>query len=178
MSTICIDVKRVDDNYVCIYQAEHNHFAWSTHLPQSSWNNIIEDDADNNYRYNYFIVAKNSECGDIEEIIYSSFDKTHTYDILKGCQDKNSDALYYDERYHDYRIIRVAIYRFIPYSIKLEDGKIHRGYALKVNKLKDEYKLYCPKDLNKKYRVYGTYGERKKNGKGCYWQSPRTLRRK
>lgn len=175
MSTMCIDIRRVNDDYVCIYQAEHNHFSWPTHLPQSSWNGVDPKDEDNNYFYNYFLVAKNYYYGDIEMILYSSRDRNHTYKILKECKKGKKSALFYFDTCHDYRVIRVPIYRYVPFRVKLEDGNVYNGRRQVINKLKDEYRLYCPKDLNKKYKVYGTFGDRKKNGKERYWTSPRKL---
>ena len=175
MSTMCIDVRRVNDDYVCIYQAEHDHFSFSTHLAQSSWNEKSIEDDKGDYYYNYFIVAKDEHYKNIEVILYSSCDKKHTYEILNGCLRRDERALFYYEYCHDYRIIRVPIYKYIPYTAKLSSGVWH-GHRQKINKLGDEFKLYCPKDLNKKYRVYGTYGDRKKNGNGCHWRCPRAIK--
>ena len=177
MSTMCIDIRRVNDDYVCIYQAEHDHFSFPTHLSQSSWNDIDEDDNDMKFYYNYFIVAKDTHYENIEVILYSSCDKNHTYKLLEECQKRDKDALFFFENCYDYRVIRVPIYKYIPYTAKLNSGVWH-WHRRKINKLCDEFKLYCPKDLNKKYRVYGTYDERKKNGNGCHWRCPRTLKRR
>ena len=178
MSTMCIDTRRVDDDYVCIYKAKHDHFAFPTHLAQSSWNEISSGDDNWDYYYNYFIVAKAEYYDGVEVILYSSCDKKHTYELLEGCQKKDKDALFYFENCYDYRVIRVPIYKYIPYNLTSRDGEVYHGHRQKLHILGDEFKLYCPKDLNKKYKVYGTFGERKKNGKGCYWKGPRTLKRR
>ena len=178
MSTMCVDIRRVDDDYVCIYRAEHNHFDWSEHLGQSSWDDIDPGDSDGKFDYNYFLIAKDINAGDIERLIYSSRDKKRSYEILDDIQKRRNGALFYYPRCHDYRLIRVPIYKYTPFSVRLSNGEIYKGHRQKVNKLQDEYKLYCPVKANKKYRIYGTYlNKRKKNDKGCYWTCPKTLKK-
>ena len=179
MSTMCFDIRRVDDDYVCIYRAGHNAFQYSYHIPESSYNNLLEEDNTKYYRYHYVIVGKDQSDGGIERIIFSTCDKKHAHDVLKEYKDENSWMHHADIT--DYRLIRFPIYKY-KYFIKdhkrytmFGDTKYY-FHSQTSNILHDSVKLYCPVDLNRKHKVYWEYSDRRKPKGGCYGHGPRRIK--
>ena len=78
MSTICFDIKRVDDNYVCIQHCNTNAFEYEYHLPLSFYPRKRKGEehwwlTDNKYRYVWVVVEK-EESG-IERLVWACNDK-------------------------------------------------------------------------------------------------------
>ena len=82
MSTICFDIKRVDENYVCIQHCNINYFEYEYHLSLSFWNKTDGRKkhwwlTDKKYRYIWLLVGKDHN--GIERIFYACNDKDHPY---------------------------------------------------------------------------------------------------
>lgn len=155
MSTICFDIKRVDDNYVSITHCESNKFEYSHHLPFSYWGTVTDYDTypeDSQYRYVWVLVGKHKEYGGIEVIRWVTDSYKHMLEVLHERQDKTSDD--YDPNISDYRIIKLPWDKKETVFVEALKRYFER-YS--ENDLQDQFKLYCPKKLNEKYRVYGTY---------------------
>lgn len=181
MSTMCFDIRRVDDDHVCIYRAGHNAFGYAYHLPESSWNNLLDEDNTKYYRYQYIIVGKDMGYGGIERIMFSTCDRNHAYDVLSEYE-KGTGYLHH-ENVTEYRLIRFPIYRNVYFT------KDHKRYTMfgdkkfyfhrqESNILHDSVKLYCPVGLNRKHRVYWEYSDRRKPKGGCYGHGPRRIKGK
>lgn len=148
MSTMCFDIKRVDDNYVCIQHCNSNVFEYEYHLPLSFYprqrrgkNNWWLEDK--KYRYVWVVVEK-QDTG-IEKPIWTCNDKIWLNSTVK---------LYFRDK--NIRIIKLP-FESITDGVELSDGTKIPSY--KTTDLKDKFKLYCPVDLNEKYHVYTDHYE-------------------
>lgn len=139
MSTICFDIKRVDDDYVCIQHCELNKFDYECHLgfsffprKEKSW---LEDKY---YKYVWVVIEK-ADSG-IEEIVWACNDKRWLNRTIK---------LFFKNK--DIRIIKLPFHHVKERVTLQEDTTIP---IYETTNLKDKFKLYCPVELNEKHHVY------------------------
>ena len=141
MSTVCFDIKRVDDNYVCIQHCNTDTFQYQYHLPLSFYPRKRKEEdrwwlTDKKYRYIWIVIEK--EDSGIEKPVWACNDKIWLNRSIKEFfKDKNI------------RIIK------LPFEIKDKYTYDNKDYVRFVtNDLSDNFKLYCPIDLNEKYHTY------------------------
>lgn len=147
MSTICFDIKRVDDDYVCIQHCNTNYFEYEYHLPLSFYPRKRKGKdhwwiIDKKYRYVWILVGKDMVTG-IETIFWACNDKVWLNHILK---------IFKSEWASCYAYIRIVKLPFESKEKFMYKGKEHTRFV--TSDLKDKFKLYCPVALNKQYHVY------------------------
>ncbi len=182
MATTCFDIRRVDDKHVCIYKAGHNAFQYSYHIASSSYSKTDEEwdeEEKDGFFYDYIIVGKDSFCGNIERIIFSCINGQHAKETLEGCLD--GTGIYYDSHIYDYRLIKLPMYKYVNVTFKHKRfyticNKRYRYRRQETNILHDKFLLYCPVEENKKYKIYGTFLNKRKKHGGCYWTAPRKIK--
>lgn len=157
MATICFDIKRVDENYVCIQHCNMNHFEYQYHLPFSFYPREINGKEhwwlnDNKYRYVWIVIGKDSEAEDIEKIIWACNDKRWLNNSLKYFT-KNYDHPNSFTKCKDIKIIK------LPFEEKVKTDNINFPYRYISTDMQDKFKLYCPMNLNEKYHIYTDHYE-------------------
>ena len=149
MSTICFDIKRVDENYVCIQHCNTNYFEYEYHLPLSFWNKTDGRKkhwwlTDKKYRYVWLLVGKDQN--GIERIFYACNDKVWTNKAKR-----EYEAGRYFGDYADIRFIKLPFERITGYGCFSDGTKFPR---YETNDMQDQFKLWCPVDLNEKHHTY------------------------
>lgn len=156
MSTICFDIKRVDDNYVCINRCNIDTFEYEYHLPLSFYPRKRKGRdhwwlTDKKYRYVWLLVGKD-ETG-IERIFYACNDKVWLNSSLKEYTKENRSTLV--REFKDIRIVK------LPFEQVDKVVEINKNFVpiYKTNNLKNKFKLWCPLDLNEKHHIYADHYE-------------------
>ena len=149
MATICFDIKRVDENYVCIQHCNTNYFEYEYHLPLSFWGRTNGRKkhwwlSDKKYRYVWLLVGKDQS--GIERIFYACNDKVWTNKVKR---DHEMGSCFED--YKDIRFIKLPFEYISGYGC-LPDGTKFPHY--KTNDMQDQFKLWCPIEANEKHHVY------------------------
>ena len=162
MSTICFDIKRCDENNVCIQHADLNFFEYEKHLPFSfksyddSRNDYVQDE---NVVCIYVLVGEDKDYEGIETLLFSSNSLSNC--IL--CKKR-----YQHERYKNLKILELPLWK-------------KEGLRYIQNDMKDQIKIYCPEKLNEKYHVYASEYKKIEETEGDFpkyqWVPPLPLER-
>lgn len=147
MSTICFDIKRVDDDYVCIQHCDFNEFDYEYHLPLSFYPREIKGKenwwlTDKYYMY-VWIALEKSESG-IEKIVWACNDKRWFNSSIK---------MFFNDK--EIRVIKLP-FRHVIKRVTINDTVIP---IYETTNLKDRFKIYCPVALNEKYHIYTDHYE-------------------
>lgn len=146
MSTICFDIKRVDDDYVCIQHCGMNEFTYQYHLPLSFYPRERKGKEhwwleDKKYRYVWIAIKKEKETG-IERPVWACNDKIWFNSAVK--------EFFKDD---EIRVLK------LPFDEKVSTGNKNFPYRYETTDLKNRFKLYCPVDLNEKHHIYADHYE-------------------
>lgn len=151
MSTICFDIKRVDDDYVCIQHCDLNEFNYQYHLPLSFYPRKINGKehwwlTDKYYKY-VWIALEKLESG-IEEIVWACNDKRWFNSAIK---------VFFKDK--EIRVIKLPFNHVIK-RVTIDDIVVP---VYETTNLKDRFKIYCPVSLNEKYHIYTDHYEEDKS---------------
>jgi hypothetical protein len=152
MSTICFDIKRVDDDYVCIHHCDTNTFGYEYHLPLSFYPRKRKGEdhwwlVDKKYRYVWIVVGRDN-ITNIDRIFWACNDKIWLNNTIRSFKED------WKRFYTNIRIIK------LPFQIKEKYEYDHKEYTRFVTSdLKDRFKIYCPVALNEKYHIYTDHYE-------------------
>ena len=143
MATICFDIKRVDDNYVCIQHCNTNVFEYNYHLPLSFYPRERNGKncwwlKDKYYRYVWIVVEKDKS--GIERIAWACNDKVW---LNKSIKQFFSDK--------EIRVIKLP-FEHVLFTRQMSDGTKIPIYE--TTDLGGTFKIWCPIDLNEKYHIY------------------------
>ena len=149
MSTICFDIKRVDENYVCIQHCNTNKFEYEYHIPFSFYPRQRKGKdhwwlADKYYRYVWLLVGKD-ETG-IEQIFWACNDKLWTNHAIRE---------YNFRQFTDIRVVKLPFER-VEHIAKIGGEEIP---IYITTDLGSAFKLWCPVELNEKHHVYADHYE-------------------
>ena len=138
MSTICFDIKRCDENHLCIQKGDLNAFEYQEHLPfsfkpyEDPKNDYVEDET---YRCVYILIGKNNDYEGAEEILFAT--------NSLGCCIYQKRLKSKIEKWTDLRVQEVPLW-------------IKNGALWAENDLKNQITLYCPEKINEKYHIYAS----------------------
>ena len=132
MSTICFDIKRKDENYLCIQHAELNKFEYSTHLPFFFWAKSENNwyDETETERFVYLLVGKDEKYNGIERILFACNDKN-------DCDNKITEI----ENCYDLREIKLPLWKISHKYVPELNREITFSNE---NDMMDRILLYCP----------------------------------
>lgn len=148
MATICFDIKRVDDEYVCIQHCDLNKFEYEYHLGFSFYPRTRKHKnhwwlEDKKYRYVWIVVEKDKDTG-IERIVWACNDKVWLNHTIR--------SMFADR---SIRIVKLPFNR-IKHRVSLFNNM---AAIWETNDMKDKFQLYCPADLNEKHHIYSDHYE-------------------
>lgn len=179
MSTICFDIRRADDQHVCIKYGDLNHFDLPKHLPFAYWNQDKPYPERRGKRYVYAVVVRDLDYDGIERILFATNSKMALTNFLREYTHPirgflsfalkrprylmgwfrygRARCLKNRRKYRHPRVLKLPLWDIKKEKFNFPDGRSFYGTTSKPHDMGDEFKLYCPVDLNKKHKVYGTY---------------------